>query len=356
MNKSKQLIFDGHNDTITNLYYPHRGGGRSFFVRSERGHIDLPRARTGGLAGGLFAVFVTNDNWMKGPPKEDLTVRKGGYEIKLASPVPFEKARATTRLLVDSFFDLIEQSGRQMKLACTVEEIKQCVGDNVLAAVLHFEGAETIDTDLAALHEYYKQGLRSLGICWSRPNAYGCGVPFRFPASPDTGPGLTEDGKRLVRECNRLGILIDLAHLNLKGFFDVAAITDKPLVVSHSAAHALCASARNLTDRQLDAIKESHGLIGVSFFRNDLRGDGELEPDTPLSALVDQVRYLVDRIGVEHVAFGSDFDGATVPRELGDAAGLPKLVDALRQAGFNRDELDKVCFHNWMRVLGDTWK
>ncbi|MDH3889791.1 MAG: dipeptidase [candidate division Zixibacteria bacterium] len=355
MKETTQLIFDGHNDTVMNLYYPHRGGGRSFFEQSDKGHIDLPRALAGGFGGGLFAIFVTNDDWMKGPPKEDVTISKGGYSVKLASPVSLESARATTLMLMEHLFQLIDESDGQMRLVCTVDEIEQAMHEKALAVVLHFEGAEVIDTGFEALHKYYQQGLRSLGICWSRPNDFGCGVPFMFPSSPDVGPGLTDAGKQLVQECNQLGVMIDLAHLNEKGFWDTAAITDRPLVVSHSAAHALCTSARNMTDRQLDAIGESDGLIGVSFFRNDLRGDGEVEPDTPLSALVDQIVYLVERIGIDHVALGSDFDGATIPKELGDVAGLPKLVDALRLVGFNEAALTKVCRDNWLRVLRATW-
>lgn len=338
-----------------NLYYPHRGGGRSFFEPSEKGHLDLPRARAGGFGGGLFAIFVTNDEWLRGPPKEDVTVSDNGYDIKLASSITKESARATTQELLSSLFDLIDKSDGQMRLVHTVDGIVQSMREEVLAVVLHFEGAEAIDTDFKALHQYYQQGLRSLGICWSRPNAFGCGVPFKYPSSPDVGPGLTDAGKQLVRECNQLGVMIDLAHLNEKGFWDAAGITNRPLVVSHSAAHALCTSARNITDRQLDAIGESDGLIGVSFFKNDLRGDGELEPDTPLSALVDQVVYIAERIGIDHVALGSDFDGAPIPKELGDVAGLPKLVAALEQAGFDNAALAKVCRENWLRVLSATW-
>ena len=356
MTNAKQLIFDGHNDTVINLYYPHRGGGRSFFEQSEKGHIDLPRARAGGFGGGLFAIFVTNDDWLKGPPKKDVTVSESGYSVKLTSSVSTESARATAQVLTESLFDLIDKSDEQMRLVHTVDEIEQCMHEEVLAVVLHFEGAEMIDTNFEALHRYYQLGLRSLGICWSRPNTFGCGVPFKFPSSPDVGPGLTDAGKQLVRECNQLGVIVDLAHLNEKGFWDVAGITDRPLVVSHSAAHALCTSARNLTDRQLDAIGESNGLIGVSFFKNDLRGDGELEPDTPLSALVDQIVYIAERIGIDHVALGSDFDGAPIPKEIGDVAGLPRLVTALEQAGFDEAALAKVCRENWFRVLKTTWR
>src|SRR5439155_17471941 len=151
-----------------------------------------------------------------------------------------------------------------------------------LAAIMHIEGAEAIDPDLDSLEVFYQAGLRSLGPVWSRPNAFGEGVPFRFPGSPDTGPGLTPKGRELVRACNRLGILIDLSHLNEQGFWDVARLSAAPLVATHSCAHALCASSRNLTDKQLDAIKESDGMVGLNFAVCFLREDGANDADTPI--------------------------------------------------------------------------
>src|SRR5206468_1669749 len=127
------------------------------------------------------------------------------------------------------------------------------------------EGAEPIAPDLSNLERWYDRGLRSIGLVWSRANAFAEGVPFRFPSSPDTGPGLTDAGRELVRACNRLGILVDLSHLNEAGFWDVAGISDKPLVATHSNAHAICPASRNLTDKQLAAIKESDGMVGLNY-------------------------------------------------------------------------------------------
>ena len=146
-------------------------------------------------------------------------------------------------------------------------------------------------------------------------------MPFAFPHSPDTGPGLTDAGKQLVRACNRLGIMIDLSHLNEQGFWDVAKLSDAPLVATHSNAHALCASSRNLTDKQLDAIKESDGMVGLNFAVGFLREDGANDADTPIDVMVRQIDYLAERVGIDRVGFGSDFDGAKMPRELGDVAG-----------------------------------
>ena len=132
-----------------------------------------------------------------------------------------------------------------LRVCRNVEEIEQCLDAGVLAAVLHIEGAEAIDENFEVLQVLHAAGLRSLGPVWSRPNAFGHGVPFRCPASPDTGPGLTDLGKALIRACSELKILIDLSHLNEQGFWDVAAISDAPLVATHSNAHRVSPHSRN---------------------------------------------------------------------------------------------------------------
>src|SRR2546429_2991663 len=135
--------------------------------------------------------------------------------------------------------------GDEVVLAQTVRDVEAAVAGGPLAAILHFEGAEPIDPKLESLEALYEHGLRSLGLVWSRPNAFAEGVAFRFPSTPDIGDGLTEAGRRLVAECNRLGILTDLAHLNERGFWDVAAVSAAPLVGSHSHADALSADSLN---------------------------------------------------------------------------------------------------------------
>ena len=152
-----------------------------------------------------------------------------------------------------------------------------------------------------------------------------------------------------------LGVMIDLSHINERGFWDVAELSDAPLVATHSAAHALCPSTRNLTDRQLDAIRDSEGMIGLNFEVSSLRGDGRDEANTPLKVVVRHVDYLAERLGVDHVGFGSDFDGATMPREIGDASGLPNLLTALMEHGYGEAELRKLAHGNWLRVLRKTW-
>jgi membrane dipeptidase len=220
---------------------------------------------------------------------------------------------------------------------------------------MHIEGAEAIDAEFDALHVLHAAGLRSLGPVWSRPNAFGHGVPFKCPASPDTGPGLTDLGKELIRTCNRLRILIDLSHLNERGFWDVAAISDAPLVATHSNVHAISPHSRNLTDKQLAAIGASGGTVGVNFAVSFLRADGRHEGDTPVDLVVDHLAHLIDRVGEDGVGIGSDFDGAKMPANLASAAMLPNLVTAMRERQFGEALIEKVCFRNWLRVLGKTW-
>jgi membrane dipeptidase len=167
---------------------------------------------------------------------------------------------------------------------------------------------------------------------------------------------LTEAGHELVKTCNQLGILVDLSHLNERGFWDVAELSEAPLVATHSGVHTLCATPRNLTDRQLDAIGETDGIVGVNFHIGFLRADGRSDVETSLTEIVRHAAYIADRIGIDHVGLGSDFDGATMPHDLRDVAGLPKLMAALQEYGFGDADLQKIAYENWLRVLRKTWK
>jgi membrane dipeptidase len=316
------VILDGHNDLLLRLW---RG--------EEPRQLDLVRAREAGFAGGFFAIFVPGAEPHEDPPAVP-------YALPLPSPLGREEAR---RVALEILARL------ELPVARRVEDLVP----GRVTAILHLEGAEPLAPDLSDLDEWYERGLRSVGLVWSRANAFAEGVPFAFPSSPDTGPGLTDAGRRLVRACNERGILVDCSHLNRRGFFDVAALSDAPLVATHSNAHALCPASRNLDDEQLDAIRDSGGVVGVNFAVTFLREDGRLDPDTPLETVCRHVDHLVERMGPDHVAFGSDYEGADVPRALADAAtGLPALVDALAARGH---DVAKLTHGNWLRVLRATW-
>lgn len=358
----KVYVFDGHNDTITRLLPMGAAGLDGFRSGRPDIHLDLPRALVGGLRGGMFAICVPSKAADGGEFAPHPITTEEGYEIPFALACDPSDARRFTITAMGTLFRLIEAGEGEMRLARTADDVAAAFRGGPLAVVLHFEGAEALTPgsgsglDLDALYVFYEAGLRSVGIVWSRPNAFGYGVPFRLPASPDIGPGLTPAGRELVQACNRLGVLIDLAHLNERGFWDVVQLSTAPLVSTHSGAHALCPSARNLTDAQLDAIGASDGVVGITFHVPDLRADGRFDPDTPLGEVVRHVEYVARRIGVAHVALGSDFDGALIPNAVGDAAGLPRIIEALRERGFDEPEIRQIAHENWLRVLRETWQ
>ena len=332
------MVIDGHNDVLSHLH--EEGAADDALLHEGTARITVPSARAGGLAAGLFAVL---------PPAGDFIVERtpGGYEIPYAPSVDFEEAVRTVGALVAR---LLRADG--IRLVRNVADLDACLAGEGLGAILHMEGAEAIDPALGMLEVWYAAGLRSLGPVWSRANAFGHGVPFRFPSSPDTGPGLTEAGVRLVRRCAELGIAVDVSHLNTAGFWDVAREHDGPLIASHSGVHALCPSARNLTDDQLDAVD----LVGINFDVGSLRADGADDPDTPVTRIAEHARYVADRRGVDHVALGSDFDGAKMPADVTDASGLPRVLAALEAVGFEGDEVERIAWRNWRRVLGAVWR
>lgn len=333
-------VFDGHNDTLLVLL---ENPGRSFGERGQVGHLDGPRAREGGLIGGLFAMYT--------PDRGGLDAVVGPTDREPAPFGPIDPGAALrTTLRMFALLRRLEAAG-ELRVCRSADEVEAAARDGVLAAVPHVEGAEAIPRDLDALEVLHALGLRSLGLVWSRPNAYATGVPFTFPGSPDVGPGLTAAGRALVAACDRLRIVIDVSHLNERGFWEVLERGERPIVASHSNAHALAPSPRNLTDAQLDALAERDGLVGLNYACGFLREDGRDDPDTPLEVLVRHLDHLVERLGEDRVALGSDFDGATLPRAMGDVTGLPRLLDALREHGWDDELLRKVASRNWLALL-----
>lgn len=345
-------VFDGHNDVLLRLYRSKSGDAVSDFLGGEEaGHIDLKKARAGALVGGLFAMYSPSPGNFSSLSKQ---MTGGQYAVPLPAPLPIEEARKSVAGELAILMRIIRQSQGAVALCKTTAEIDAAIQRGTLAVVLHLEGAEAIDGDLNFLELLYAAGLRSLGPVWSRNNIFGHGVPFQFPGGPDIGDGLTAAGEKLVGACNEMKILVDLAHITEKGFWDVARLSKAPLVATHSNAHALCPSPRNLTDRQLAAIRDSAGMVGLNFATCFLRPDGNMIADTDIELMVRQLDYLIEKLGEDHVGFGSDFDGATVPARIGSAAGLPVLIEALRQSGYSEQLLKKLGTTNWLNVLERT--
>ena len=344
-------VFDGHNDVLLRLWKDAAPDAEQRFLDGlEGGHLDLLRCRAGGMAGGFFAMFVPSRG-------QDLSgvVQLAGGEAPMPPTPDLADAQAATVAMTSILLRIERLSAGGVRICRTVADIRAAMADGALATILHIEGAEAIDPDFRMLDVLEAAGLRSIGPVWSRPNIFGHGVPFRYPSSPDTGPGLTELGKELVRQCNRRRMVVDLSHINEKGFWDVARLSTAPLVATHSNVHAECAASRNLTRLQLDAIRASRGVVGLNFATSFLRADGKASADTPFDDLLRHLDAMLDALGEDGVAIGSDFDGALIPKAIGDAAGLPRLVDAMRAHGYGDALVRKIAHENWLALLERTW-
>jgi Zn-dependent dipeptidase, microsomal dipeptidase homolog len=345
-------VFDGHNDTLLRLVEKVTNDPAADFLSGDGlGHVDLPRARAGGLVGGLFACFSPS------PPlaASFATGMTGAsYDLPLPASLPMETARGHVLRMASLLIRIERASQGAVRICRSGGEVRAAIAEGVFAAVLHIEGAEAIDPEFRMLDLLHAAGLRSLGPVWSRPTIFASGVPFRYPSSPDIGAGLTDLGRELLARCNAMGIMVDLSHLNEAGFWDVAKLSTAPLVATHSNAHALCPHARNLTDEQLKAIGASGGIAGLNFATAFLRPDGQMNTATPIETMLSHLDHMVAIAGEDHVGLGSDFDGAEIPRAIGNAAGLPALVDAMRRHGYGEALIAKICHGNWLRVLETT--
>ncbi|MCC1491484.1 dipeptidase [Cognatishimia sp. F0-27] len=343
-------FFDGHNDFLLRLMKSPAPREETWLGSGRAGHLDLARMKEAGFAGGLFAIFVPPVS--DGPPPD---FRALMAEPPYAIPTPPMMDHPTAQPYALTMAGLMHWMARaapdDFRVCRTVDEIRAAMAQDVIAGVMHLEGAEAIGPDLDALYLFHEMGLRSLGPVWSRDTVFGYGVPMAFPGGPDTGPGLTEAGKDLVRLCADMGIMIDLSHLNEKGFDDVAALTDAPLVATHSNVHALCDSPRNLTDRQLHMIRERGGMVGLNFATFYLNADGRADTGTGWDVMLRQIDYLIEEVGEAHIGLGSDFDGCVLPDVIGDVTGVPALFDAMRRNGIDEPMLTRFARENWLACL-----
>ena len=338
-------VFDGHNDTILKLELAARAGApRDFAEPGETLDIDLPRARAAGFAGGLFAMFTPGRAMLsteKFDPDDPANFRPVAQEQALAfTTAMFARMRRLERDLPDN-----------LQLTYDAAQTRAAIEAGRIAIVPHIEGAECIDRNFDALDVLHAAGLRSLGLVWSRSNDFGHGAPMAAQPDLDPGEGLTDAGKALVRECERIGIMVDLSHLTEAGFWDVAGIANRPLVATHSNAHVVSPSARNLTDKQLAAVAESNGVVGLNFHVGFLREDCRMNAETPITTMLRHLDHLLENLGEDGVALGSDYDGCLLPAEIKDVTGLPRLVAAMRQANYGETLVKKICRDNWLAAL-----
>ncbi len=338
------LILDGHEDFLSQMSgyqdlpasgniddVPAEPHSRDFLAESSGGHVDLPRARKGGIGAAFASVWMRNDD-----AEHD--------------------ARATAATEVDDLLRTIDRSQGQVRLIRTLADLRGCLAGQAFGTILHFEGADPISADLRELRMYYEAGLRSVGIVWSRPTVFGNGVSLGRGVDPPDG-GLTEAGRNLVTECNRLGIVIDVSHLNVAGFWDVTEVCDRPFIASHSDAFAISPHVRNLNDDQLRALAAADGCAGINLTNSFIRPDRDwLRRDTTLEMVAAHVDHVVKLVSDRHVAIGTDFDGAEMPDVLSDATQLPLLMRELKRRGYSDDSLERIAHGNFVRVLRQVWR
>ncbi|MFN2570412.1 MAG: dipeptidase [Gemmatimonadales bacterium] len=304
-------------------------------VRLLDGHVDIPRMKAGGLNAAFFSIWV-DDTYGPGT----------AYQRALA-------LIAAVRGLADRAADV--------ELATTAANVRAAAGRGHVAALMGVEGGHAIENSLEKLDTLYACGVRYMTLTWNNGNDWA-----GSSLDNERCGGLSEFGRAVVRRMNELGMLVDVSHASDATFFDVVAVTARPIIASHSSCRSLAAHPRNLTDEQLRAIAHNGGVVGINFFPVFLDADFALVYDDArrtgvdpeslnvpgLEKLIAHIDHAVEVMGVDHVGFGSDFDGISVlPRPMKDATSLPLFVAGLRARGYGDSDVRKILGENFLRVL-----
>lgn len=353
------IVVDGHNDVIYESIFK----GKDIAKRLTTGHTDLPRLKEGGVDVQVFAVWSDDKNWKKGA---------------------FKHANDQ----IDALEKMISGNSDQIELAKSSKDIDAILNKGKIAAVIGVEGGNMIESKIENLEKLYDRGVRYLTLTWNYNLPWVTAAAIEVKTSSDKGKGLTAHGKDIIRRMNELGMMVDLSHGGEKTFYDVIATSTKPILVSHSNAYALMPHYRNLKDAQLEALKKNGGVIGVNFYSGFLdptytervrklyrkhfgdKGNYKLSPtrqyeklpkklqqeaNAPMSKLLEHINYLVKKVGIDHVAIGSDYDGIeSPPRELEDVSKFPLLTKALLEQGYSKEDVGKIMGGNFLRLLREN--
>lgn len=313
------IVIDTHCDALGQVLE----GTRRLGEQCDSGQFDIPRALAGGLTAELMAVFSDTER-------------------------P-ETGAVQTLQYIDIFHEEIAAVSNLAIQATHADDIVQAKKLGKIALVLSMEGAEGLEGDISVLRIAYRLGLRVLGFTWDLRNRAADGV-----GESRTGGGLTNFGEKLVNECNRLGIVIDLAHLSPQGVQDVLGITTAPVVATHANSHALCNHPRNLSDKQLEEIAKTGGVVGVTAVPPFLDGNTQR---SDISALLDHIEHIVSIMGEDGVGLGMDFDGVGAMRVVGidDVSKLSNITRGLVERGYKADAIIKILGANFLRVFATVW-
>jgi membrane dipeptidase len=365
------LIVDTHADT------PQRFLDEGFDVGStdpsDIGHLSLDKARRGNLGAEFFSIWVEPES------------NQGHFAQH-------------TFDLIDSVYEQAARHPDRMMMAFSPNDVDRAHREHKLAALMGIEGGHSIENDIHLLRDYYRLGVRYMTLSWSNTNEWADSSGDIDDPKVQHHNGLTDFGKQVVLEMNRLGMMVDISHVADKTFWDVIATTKAPVIASHSSARALVDAPRNMTDEMLRAVTKNGGVVQVNFFNgfddadfrkamvaqekdqaaavkkyvDQLKAEGkpvnyvevnriEREwmakiPRPPLKSLIDHIDHIAKAAGIDHVGLGSDFDGVSgaTPQGIDSAADLPKITQALLDRGYSADDIKKILGGNLMRVFREV--
>lgn len=321
-------FIDLHCDTIEAIYQAKlRNEVKS--LKESNLHIDLKKLRKAKYFAQCFAMFVN---------------------IKKVNN-PFD----TCIDMIDCFYEEVRLNP-DLKVCVSYNDILKCQREKKISAILTIEDAGVLESKISNLRILYRLGVRMICLNWNYEN--GVGYPnygkyiLNKPdyITPNMTNGLTDFGKILVKEMNHLGIIIDVSHLSDKGFWDVLALSKKPIVASHSNSRTICKHVRNLTDEMIIALYQKGGVMGLNYYP-DFLDDDKLKGKNTVDCLIKHINHIKTIVGVEVISLGSDFDGFNDEIELKDASLLPSLIDRLEKEGYTKEEIEQITYKNALRVF-----
>ncbi|WP_418789924.1 dipeptidase [Phosphitispora sp. TUW77] len=309
----KLTVVDCHCDTILQV----AKGKAKLGQYNETGHIDIYKLQDGGIRVQFFALFI-----------------EGFFK-------PY-RALSRTLQLIDTFNTEIDSCGYILSPGLNMKQIKSDLKQGKIIAVMGIEGGEALNGDISALRIFYKLGVRFLGLTWNQRNEIADGVGEKI-----TGGGLTCFGRNLVQEMNRLGMIIDLAHISEAGFWDVLEISGSPVMVSHANCKSLCNHPRNLNDEQIKALAETGGILGLSFVPQFLSND-----NPTINDLLDHIDHVARLAGTNLIALGSDFDGIEkITPGLNNSSCYPSITAGLLERGYTEKEIKGIMGENMIEFM-----
>ena len=353
------LVIDGHNDVLIESILP----GKDISNRIKSGHTDLPRLKEGGVDVQVFAVWSDDKKYQKNA---------------------FKHANDQ----IDALEALIKKYPTKIELAKSSADIERIQKSGKIAALIGIEGGNMIEGSISNLEKLYERGARYLTLTWNYNLPWATAAAIEIKTKGSKNKGLNEQGEAIIKRMNELGMMVDLSHAGKQTFYDVMRISSKPVLVSHSNAAALTPHYRNLDDKQLEALKENGGVIGVNLYSEFLdskyrsrvkrlyrshfkeAADNKLsvdkmysklpkalkhKADAPFETVLKHIDYLVSKVGIDHVAIGSDFDGITsAPQQLEDVSKFPILTQALLEKGYSQADVAKIMGLNFLRILKEN--